>query len=54
MSEDLAKEIRKTDIFDRVRKNPFLWSLAKFILNDIIIKVAKDLLDDGKLNNSAK
>ncbi len=52
--ENLTNEIRRSDAFQKVRKNPFLWSLVKFLVNDVIIKVAKDLLDDGKLNNSAK
>lgn len=51
---DFSNEIKKSDIYQKVRKSPFLWSILTFIINDIIIKTAKDLLDDGKLNNSVK
>lgn len=52
--ENLSNEIRKTDAFKQVRKNPFLWSILKIFLSEFVIKVAKDLLDDGKLNDSVK
>ncbi len=54
MHTDIVNEIKRTPLFDKIRKNPILWSLFKFILNDIVLKVIKDILDDGKLNNSSK
>ncbi len=54
MHTDIVNEIRKTPIFDKIKRNPILWSLLKFILNDIVLKVIKDILDDGKLNDSTK
>lgn len=52
--EQFISEVRKQEWYRKVRKNPLLWGLLTFLINDIIIKGAKDLLDDGKLNGSAK
>lgn len=52
--EGLASEIRKSKAFNDLRKNSFLWNLVKFLVNDVIIRLAKDLLDDGKINGSSK
>lgn len=52
--ENLVKEIRNTNAYKNVRKNSFLWSILKFFVNDVVIRLAKDLIDDGKLNGSSK
>lgn len=52
--EDLTNSIKQSDTYKNLRSNSFLWSLVKFLVNDVIIKLAKDLIDDGKLNNSVK